>query len=122
MLAVDGEIPCFIGLVLMIRKPPDYDFQLSARQRACQQFPVYRDDSLIVAVIHMNMRLIMLSHVTKQHINNHAAKPAQFRHLLSLHISRFIYLTIPFGKNPQKSARREIKSQRARLVCNQNSS
>lgn len=70
----------------------------------------------------MNMRLIMLSHVTEQHINNHAAKPAQFRHLQSPHISRFIYLTIPFGKNPQKSARREIKSQRARLVCNQNSS
>lgn len=84
MLAFDGQIPCCIGFFFVKREPSRYNFELLSWQRACQKFSVNSNNSFLFAIVNMNMGLVVLSDVLKQHINHHAAKSTQFRHIITL--------------------------------------
>ena len=83
MLASDSVIPRFICRFLMECKSAGHDLQLLAGKGARQQFPVDGDGGLIVSVVYMNVGFVMLAYVAEQHIDHHASKPAQFRHIAS---------------------------------------
>ena len=74
MLALHRSIPCGIDLFLMQRKPSDDNLQLPTRKRTGKKFAVHTDLSLIFAIVHVNMRLIVLLRVSEQHVNNDTGK------------------------------------------------
>ena len=51
-------------------EPARHDLQLSAGQRARQQLAVYGDGRLVFAVLHVNVGLVVLSNVVKQHVDD----------------------------------------------------
>ena len=61
MLALDGKVPRLVGFFLMESKPAGDYFELLAWERTCQQFSVDSNHCFIFAVIHMNMRLVVLA-------------------------------------------------------------
>ena len=75
MFSPNSQIPCFIGLFFIKSKPACNNLQLLPRQRSCQQYTINTNDGFMLSEIHMYMRFMVLSDVSKQHINNHAAKP-----------------------------------------------
>ena len=80
MFALYGKIPCFIGFVLVKGEPSCNNFKLFSRQRTCQQFTVDCNNGFVFSIVDMNMRLMMLSNILEEHIYNHPAKAAKFRH------------------------------------------
>ena len=74
MFTRNCQIPCGIRLFFMQRKPSDDNLQLPTRKRTSKKFAVHTDLSLIFAIVHMNMRLIVLLRVSEQHVNDDTGK------------------------------------------------
>ena len=70
MLTLHRAVPCCVNLFLMQREPSDDNLQLPTRKRTGKKFAVHTDLSLIFAIVHMNMRLIVLLCVSEQHVND----------------------------------------------------
>lgn len=69
MFAPNSQIPCFISLFFIKSKPACNNLQLLPRQRPCQQFTINTNDGFMLSEIHMYMRFMVLSDVSKQHVN-----------------------------------------------------
>ena len=68
MLTLHRTVPCCVNLFLMQREPSNDNLQLPTRKRTGKKFAVHTDLSLIFAIVHVNMRLIVPLRVSEQHV------------------------------------------------------
>ena len=68
MLTLHRTVSCCVNLFLMQREPSNDNLQLPTRKRTGKKFAVHTDLSLIFAIVHVNMRLIVPLRVSEQHV------------------------------------------------------
>ena len=74
MLALHRAVPRGIDFFLVQGKPANNDLQLPAWKRTRQKLSVHTNRSLIFAVVHMDMRFVVLLRISKEHVDDDAGK------------------------------------------------